>query len=271
MGEWLAREYRAAYARAWVRISASFREPSWVLSEVFLPLFAMYAYLFVYRALGAPREYETFAVVGGLLLAYWLSVLWSMAAQFYWEKQMGNLEFYMIAPCSRFSVLIGMAVGGIFWTTSRAVVGVALGVWLLRVPLDFGQLPEALGVLALTLVSMYALGMWMASLFLLYGREVWHLANAFQEPVYLASGLYFPVRALGPWVAVSFAVLPLTLGLDALRQVLAPKVANGLLPLGLELLLLVVSGVFFLVIAALSWRWLEHRSKVTGRLILRFQ
>jgi ABC-2 type transport system permease protein len=184
---------------------------------------------------------------------------------------MGNLEFYMMAPCSRFSILVGMAVGGIFWTTSRAVVGVGLGVWLLRVPLDFARLPEAIGVLALTLVSMYALGMWMASLFLLYGREVWHLANAFQEPVYLASGLYFPVRALGPWVAVSFAVLPLTLGLDALRQVLVPEIANGLLPLGLEIGLLVLSGIAFLCIAAVSWRWLEHRAKATGRLILRFQ
>ena len=32
--------------------------------------------------------------------------------------------------------------------------------------------------------ALYALGMTMASLFLLYGREAWHLNNALQEPMY---------------------------------------------------------------------------------------
>jgi len=190
---------RAVWARSYVRIIGSVREPSWVISEVFFPVFGMFAYVFVYRALGAPRIYESFAVLGGLMLAYWLAVLWSMATQFYWERQMGNLEFYMIAPCSRISILTGMAIGGVIWTSSRAVVGFALGIWVFKVPFDWSRGWEAVGVFLLALLALYALGMWMASLFLLYGREAWHLASAFQEPVYLTSGMYFPLRALGPW------------------------------------------------------------------------
>ena len=269
--ERLRREGRAVYARAYVRLIGSLREPSWALSEILLPLLGMFSYVFIYRALGAPRIFESFAVLGGLLLAYWLAVLWSMASQLYWEKQMGNLEFYMTAPCSRISVLTGMAIGGLVWTSSRALVGFALGVWLLQVPFDWSRWAEGLAVFLLTLVALYALGMWMASLFLLYGREAWHLANAFQEPVYLASGLYFPVRALGPFVFLAWSVLPLSLGLDALRQVFFGEAAQGLLPISLEIALVGASIVVFTLLAIFGMRRIEERAKRDGTLVLRWQ
>jgi ABC-2 type transport system permease protein len=269
--EWLVLNGRAAMGRGYVRIVGATREPSWILSDTILPILGMLAYVYIYRGLHAPRVYETFAVLGGLMLAYWISVLWSMAAQFYWEKQMGNLEFYFTAPCSRFSILTGMAVGGMVWASTRAIVGLALGVFVLHVPMDFTRAPQALVVFFLTLVALYALGMWLSSLFLLWGREVWHLANAFQEPVYLASGLYFPVRALGPWAFLAFAVLPLSLGLDAMRQLLLGPQAHPFLPVRLEVGLLAASGVLFVIIAAVAWRVMEERSKQEGRLTLRWQ
>jgi ABC-2 type transport system permease protein len=262
---------RAVWARAYVRIAGSVREPSWILSETLLPLVGMFAYVLVYRALGAPRAFESFAVLGGLMLAYWLSVLWAMAAQFYWEKQMGNMEFYMIAPCSRIAILTGMALGGIIWTSSRAVVAFALGIWVLKVPFDWSRSWEAVGVFLLALVALYTLGMLMASLFMLYGREAWHLANAFQEPVYLTSGLYFPLKALGSFAFTAFAVLPLSLGLDALRQLLFGEMAQGLLPVSTEVLLLAASVVVFGFLAIRSMRFMEERAKREGRLTLRWQ
>jgi len=262
---------RAMWARAAVRIIGSFREPSWIISETLLPVVGMFAYVLVYRALGAPREFESFAVLGGLMLAYWLSVLWSMAAQFYWEKQMGNMEFYMIAPCSRVAILTGMAVGGLVWTSSRAVVAFAIGIWVLKVPFDWSRSWEAVGVFLLALLALYALGMLMASLFMLYGREAWHLGNAFQEPVYLVSGLYFPLRALGSFAFTGFAVLPLSLGLDAMRQLLFGEIAQGLLPVSTEVILLAISVVVFGFLSVRSMRFMEERAKREGRLTLRWQ
>ena len=59
---------RAVWARSYARIVGSMREPSWILSETLLPLVGMFAYVFVYRALGAPREFESFAVLGGFAI-----------------------------------------------------------------------------------------------------------------------------------------------------------------------------------------------------------
>jgi len=117
----LVTNLRAAWARAYVRIFAASREPSWVLTETLMPVLSMCAMVFVYRTLGAPKAFESFVVLGGVMMAYWLGVLWSMGTQFYWEKQDGNLEFYLMAPCSRMAILAGMAVGGVVMTSVRAL------------------------------------------------------------------------------------------------------------------------------------------------------
>jgi len=263
---------RAAWARAYVRIFAASREPSWILFETVMPVLGMFAYVFVYRALGAPREFEAFVVLGGVMMAYWLAVLWSMGTQWFWEKQEGNLEFYLVAPCSRLAILSGMALGGIVMTSMRAVLSLVLGLLLFRVDVMPDHPWAALGVFLLTLGALYALGMCLASLFLMYGREVVHVANALQEPMYLVNGLYFPIKALGPWAFAAVSTLPLAIGLDAMRQlVLGPTLARGLLPVPVEIALLAAALAFNLALAVLLLARLEREGKRTGALILRQQ
>ncbi len=267
-----ATNLRAAWARAYVRIFAASREPSWILFETVMPVLGMFAYVYVYRALGAPREFEAFVVLGGVMMSYWLAVLWSMGTQWYWEKQEGNLEFYLVAPCSRLAILTGMALGGIVMTSMRAVLALVLGVVLFRVDVVPGQPLLALAVFLLTLGALYALGMCLASLFLMYGREVMHVANALQEPMYLVNGLYFPVKALGPWGFAAVSTLPLALGLDAMRQlILGPVLARGLWPVHIEVAVLAVAFVVNVAIAVLLLARLEHEGKKTGALVLRHQ
>jgi len=263
---------RAAWARAYVRIFAASREPSWILFETIMPVLGMFSYVFVYRALGAPREFEAFVVIGGVMMAYWLAVLWSMGTQWYFEKQEGNLEFYLVAPCSRLAILAGMALGGVVMTSIRATLSLVAGVLIFRTPVLPSDPWAGLGVFLLTLGSLYALGMCLASLFLLYGREAWHLANALQEPMYLVNGLYFPLRALGPWGFAALSTVPLALGLDAMRQlVLGPQLARGLMPVGVEAALLGASLVVNLVVAVWLLERSEREGKKTGALILRHQ
>jgi len=267
----LALEARAAWARAWMRVVGAYREPVWLVSDAVLPSLGMIAFVLFYRALGASRTFEALAVVGGLLSTYWINVLWGMASQFYWEKQSGQLQLYFAAPCSRLSILAGMALGGVLMTTARAVFGLFVGFVVLGARVEPFSLPALLGVFALTLVALYALGMGMASLFLLWGREAWQLSSALYEPVHFLSGLYFPLRTLGALGAVSAGLLPLGLGLDALRQVLFGPGAHGLLPLRLEVLLLAVQGVLYLALARAALAHLERLAKREGRLTQRWQ
>jgi len=267
----LALNLRATYARTYVRVVGSLREPLWIVSDALFPNLGMCAFVLLYRALGAPREFEALAVIGGILSTYWINVLWGMGAQLYWEKQQGQLQLYFAAPCSRMAILSGMAVGGVLMTTLRSVIGIAIGFGLFHIRLAAFHPATLLAVFAVTMVALYALGMTLASLFLLYGREAWHVANALQEPVYFLSGLYFPIRALGAMAAVAAGLLPLTLGVDALRQVLLGASAHGLLPVATESAILSAFAAVFLVLARLSLAYLEGLAKREGRLTQRWQ
>jgi ABC-2 type transport system permease protein len=256
-------------ARARVRIVASWREKSWIIGETLFPILAMSAFVLVYRGLKAPPIYEAFVVLGGAMIAYWNNVLWSMASQFFWEKEQGQLQLYLITPVSRMSILLGMALGGIAMTTSRAIVILAAGTLIFHVPLPLERALPAFGLFLLTLGAVYSLGMILSSLFLLWGREAWYTATLFQEPIYLLSGFYFPVRAMGVVAAGFAALLPITLGLDGIRQILYGEAAHGLLPLPwippIQIGLLIV----FLFLAQRALMTMENLGKREGRLTLR--
>lgn len=262
---------RAARARAYVRVVATGRELSWLAFEVALPVLAAAAYVFIYEALGAPPRYTGFVLLGGAMTAYWMNVLWAMASQFYWEKQSGLLEAYFLAPASRVALLLGMAAGGIFMSTSRAASTLVAGSLLFGVRYEVVSVPLAVLAFVLTLAALYCLGMLFSSLFLMYGREAWHMSNALQEPIYLASGFYFPVRALGFWVALGASVIPLTLGLDAMRQMMFGAPEAAFLPVGWELSALAVMTVVYFFLALRALTTMEHLAKREGRLTLKWQ
>jgi ABC-2 type transport system permease protein len=259
---------KTVVARAYPRVVGQQRERSWLFFDVFLSILAVSAYVFVYRAIGAPEEYVGFVVVGGAMTAFWLNVLWSMSSQLYWEKESGNLALYIMAPNSMMAILLGMAVGGIVATALRAAAILLVGSLLFHVQYAVGNLPALVVVFLLTLAALYGLGMMSASLFLLWGREAWHLANLAQEPIYLLSGFYFPVKNLGFWVAVAASIIPLTLGLDAMRQLLFPSgAALGFLTVPVEVAVLAVLCVLFLVAARWLLRYMERMAIREGRLL----
>jgi ABC-2 type transport system permease protein len=104
----------------------------------------------------------------------------------------------------------------------------------------------------------------------MWGREAWHAINLFTEPVFLLSGLYFPVSALGVWVALAATIIPLTLALDAMRQLVFGAEHPALLPANVELALLVALTVGFLLLARWTLKKLDHLSRREGRLSLRY-
>ena len=217
-------------ARAYPRVIGQQREMSWVFFEVFLPMLAVSAYVFVYRAIGAPEDYVGFVVVGGAMTAFWMNVLWSMSSQLYWEKETGNLGLYIMAPNSLMAILLGMAIGGLVATALRAVAIIVLGSLLFHVQYSVSSLTQLLAVFFLAMTALYGMGMMSASFFLLLSREAWHIANLAQEPVYLASGFYFPIKSFNFWVAAAASLIPLTLGLDAMRQLIFPSGGRARFP-----------------------------------------
>jgi ABC-2 type transport system permease protein len=264
---------RSVGGRAYPRVFGSLREPSWLFFEIALPFLTMSAFVFVYRAIQAPEEYIGFVVLGGALAAFWLNIIWMMAAQLYWEKDQGNLELYFASPVDMMSVLLGMAVGGLFMSATRATVILVVGTVVYGVAFSVDQWGLLLLVFFLTLTALYGLGMMLSSLFVLWGREAWHLTQLLQEPVYFVSGLNFPVGKLGFVGAIAIAIIPLAVGLDAMRQL---AFAGSIGPTGtpspeVEALILVAMTVVFTWLARTMLRILERLAREQGRLSARWR
>jgi ABC-2 type transport system permease protein len=254
-------------ARAYPRLIGQQREKSWMFFDVFLPLLSVAAYVFVYRAMKAPEEYIGFVVMGGAMTAFWMNVLWSMSSQLYWEKEQGNLALYIMAPGSMMAILLGMALGGLVATALRAIVIVVIGSWLFQVNYEVSNYLQLFLVFLLAMVALYGMGMMSASFFLLLSREAWHISNLAQEPVYLLSGFFFPIKNLSFWVALSASLIPLTLGLDAMRQLVFPSGASlGFLTVRVEIAILIILSIVFLVGARWLLAYMEKLAIREGRL-----
>jgi ABC-2 type transport system permease protein len=259
---------RTVLARAYPRIIGQQRERSWLFFETALPFVATAGYVFVYRAMQAPEDYIGFAVMGGAMTAFWLNVMWSMSAQLYWEKESGTLPLYIMSPAPIMGILLGMALGGMLATCLRAGFILILGIWLFQVHFVVASFLQLFAVFMLTMVALYGLGMLFASLFLLFGRDAHQIVMMLQEPVYFLSGFYFPVRTFGFALALAASVLPLTLGLDAMRQlVFAGGPSLGLLSVAVEIGALLALGVAFLLAAKFALERLEKLAIQEGRLM----
>ena len=268
----LYRNLRAVRGRAYPRLIGATREPSWFFFDVVLPLFTIAGYAYIYKFLNAQAEFVGYVVLGGAMTAFWLNILWSMASQLYWEKEIGNLSLYLMAPISRMSILAGMAFGGLFETTIQAAMTIGIGAVAFNVIFSLADPLMLIVVFVTTMIALYGMGMMFASLYLLLGREAYHLSALMMEPVYFASGFYFPVRYLGFWAAAGASVIPITLGLDAMRQLIFPGGAeDAFLSVNTEVAILCVLCVVFIILARYSLRYMENLGKKTGRLTLRWQ
>jgi ABC-2 type transport system permease protein len=255
------------WGRSYPRVVGMQRERSWLFFDILLPLLGVSAYVFVYRAIHAPEDYVGFVIVGGAMIAFWMNVLWSMSSQLYWEKENGNLALYIIAPGPMMACLLGMALGGLFSTTLRALVVLVFGSLLFNVSYTVVSFPMLFLVFVVAMTALYGLGMSTASIFLLLNREAWHIANLAQEPIYLVSGLYFPIKNFPFWVAAAGSLVPLTLGLDAMRQlVFASGPSLGFISIPLELGILALLAVIFLLVAYFLLNFMERLAVREGRL-----
>ncbi len=271
--ETAAANLRAMIGRAYPRIRGMNREPSWVFFEILLPFLTTSAFVLVYRALGAPDAYVGFVVLGGAMSAFWLNVVWMMAGQLYWEKSQGNLELYFAAPMHLMAVLLGMAAGGFVMSSTRAIAVLVVSSLVYGVSFEVRQWGLVLLVFLLTMAALYSMGMVLASLFLLWGREAFHVTNLLIEPIWFVSGLNFPVGRLGALGALALTTIPFAVGLDAMRQLVfsGSVYLEGTPPPEVEALILVVMAVVFAVIARWMIRVIERMARSRGSLSIRWQ
>jgi len=140
-----------------------------------------------------------------------------------WEREMGFLKEVLVAPLSRWALVIGKTLGG---ATIAIVQGSILLVLapLLGIGLPLFSLLRLFPYLFLVAFALGALGVLIAS------RT--HTMEGFQVvmqmvlmPLIFLSGIFFPVAGLPRWLDIIVKVNPVSYAVDAIRRlILGPVV-----------------------------------------------
>jgi ABC-2 type transport system permease protein len=161
-----------------------------------------------------------------------------------WDRQFGFLKETLVAPVSRFNIMIGRTIGGATVATIQGIIVFIIAVIVGFRPANWANLPLAIVVMALVALLFTALGTALASL--LEDMQGFQLIMSFLVmPLYFLSGAIFPLQGLPRALAVITRIDPLTYGIDALRGLLI-QAAHFSVSLDIAVLA-VVTGVFLLI------------------------
>ncbi len=162
-----------------------------------------------------------------------------------WDRQFGFLKETMVAPVSRFEIMLGRAFGG-------ATVAVAQGIFVFLISMLVGFRPHgALVPLALLFMMLIAL------LFTALGTAIGSMLEDMQAfplimnflvmPIFFLSGALFPLAGAPRGIAIIATLNPLSYGVHGLRATLLEGVSSGL---GIDFVVLVGVSALFLGIGS---------------------
>lgn len=159
-----------------------------------------------------------------------------------WDRQFGFLKEMLVAPMSRFDIMVGRTLGG-------ATVATMQGIIVMFISLIFGFHPAswiavipAIGVMFLIALLFTSLGTMIASLLDdMQGFQL--IINFLVMPLFFLSGALFPLQGLPQALDIIARIDPLSYGIDALRTLL---INTGHYGLGIDIVVLGAVTLIFL-------------------------
>ncbi len=213
---------------------------------------------------------RTFLFPGVLAMSTMFTAMFS-AASLVWDREFGFLREMLVAPVGRGAIVVGKALGG---ATVATVPGVVMLAFAGAVGVPYDPVLFVTLVVELLLLSFVLTTVGIA----VAGRikqiqSFMALTQMFLMPMLFLSGAMFPLSNLPGWLHVLTRINPLTYAVDpmrravfshldvsaAVRDTLSPGVTWGskVVPVGLELLLVLLMGVGLLAVGIAEFRRAE--------------
>ena len=132
-----------------------------------------------------------------------------------WDRQFGFLKEILVAPVSRFSIVVGRTLGG-------ATISIIQGLTILAISILFGAEINLIGVIPglfmMLLTAFFAVGLGIALASRMEDPHAFSLImNLIMMPATFLSTAYFPLESAASWLRALIYVNPLTYIVDGLR------------------------------------------------------
>jgi ABC-2 type transport system permease protein len=174
---------------------------------------------------GQGTQYFGFLLVGTVTLSLVTAAVTTLPNAVSGGIASGFFEMLLMSPAPRMSILVGLSAYSILWTLLRGVLTLVAG-WLLGARLAWSGVPASLVILAVIVVTHWAIGLFCTALILAF-RTMGALPQAVLVVSALFGGTYYPTTKIPPLLQSLASVTPLAYGLRSLRRVLLDGAALG--------------------------------------------
>ncbi|HVU06615.1 MAG TPA: ABC transporter permease [Candidatus Paceibacterota bacterium] len=240
----------------WLRqVKKYFRSKSRIAGSLFQPILYMLAMGYglgsVFQQAGQ-GNYIEFLVPGIVGMNIIFTSMFS-GMEVIWDRQFGFLKETLVAPMSRFNIMLGRTLG-----SATIAAGQGLVVLLLATLLGF-RLENWLMIVPAFLI-MFVISLLFTSLSTMIGSVLKDMQgfqavmNFLIMPLFLLSGAMFPLTNLPKLLQFATNIDPLSYGIDAMRAVL---IDQGHFSLTLSASVLSVLAVAFLFLGAHYFKKIE--------------
>lgn len=168
-----------------------------------------------------------------------------------WDKEFGLMKEILVAPVSRFSIVIGKALSGTIVSVIQAAVILMLFPFL-GIRVDPFMIPFAVAVSFLLSFCLSSFGIIIASYF--ENMESFSaIMNFIVMPMFFLSGAMYPVQKLPEILKLISKLNPVTYGVDALKHaILSGKEVHDF-PLYVDIVILLACSVVFVAVAGMMF------------------
>ncbi len=255
MSRWVLVVYRSALSQ--IRLSMARSMVRFV--TVVQPIVFSTISFFMLRDSGI-TGYGEYVVTGSGLITLWMTTLWSSATDIDRERWMGTLELLLISPTPFPLILLGKILGNTVLGYIAFGLAYLFSLVGLRISLPLAHPLEVAVCLVAMAVAFLGFALFLGLLFTL-SRRANVIANGLSFPMYLVSGVYFPLTSLPAWVGPFGLLTPLAWAKEALRwAVVGQEAGSQMLTSSFWFALggLVVIGAVYYTAAHLLYRHIVH-------------
>jgi ABC-2 type transport system permease protein len=162
--------------------------------------------------------YLAFSVLGVSMTSFFSVGFTSFSNAIRNEQMMGTLEAVLMTPARLAFVIVSSSVWNFLWATMSAIITISAAGLLFHIRLQ-GNIPGAFLLLAMTTVSFACLGIISASFIMVFkrGDPLSYLVSTISL---LLGGVLIPIDVLPGWLRTVSYLLPITHGLNGLREIL---------------------------------------------------
>jgi ABC-2 type transport system permease protein len=164
----------------------------------------------------------TFIFTGYMLMGFVGTAVWAMGFSIRRERWFGTLEAIYVAPTSRLSQVLGMALHSTIHQTLGTILQFIVIYLTFDLALNIEGILPALGIFALMMLALYGFGIVISALGLIL-KEGWMVSDGLYSIMTILSPVAYPLIVLPTLAQQASSIFPTASALIGMRTFLIPN------------------------------------------------